>query len=296
MRFLIVANPAAGSGAAHELSRQAERILSQRGHQVTAVRTDTAAATAEAVSAQANQPETTIVGCGGDGTIHHIVQALMTSGGRARLGIIPCGRGNDLAAALEVPRHLPGALDRIVSEQTTTMDVGKVNETYFTTVLSCGFDSEVAADVKKRRSRFGGNLPYAMSALRVVLSYRPIKVRLAGDFGEFHDEVLLAATGNTANYGGGLRIAPGASPYDGMLDLCVIRAVNRLTTCRLLLTAFWGGHAKHKAVEIHKTRRFTIDSREALVLHADGELVARTPAEVLVLPSALRVAGSILGA
>ena len=91
MRFLIVANPAAGSGAAHELSRQAERILSQRGHQVTAVRTDNAAATAEAVSAQANQPETTIVGCGGDGTIHHIVQALMTSGGRARLGIIPCG-------------------------------------------------------------------------------------------------------------------------------------------------------------------------------------------------------------
>jgi YegS/Rv2252/BmrU family lipid kinase len=295
MRFLIVANPVAGSGAAHELSRQVKRFLSQRGHEVTAVPTDNAAMTAEAVSERADQPDTTIVGCGGDGTLHHIVQALMKHGGRARLGIVPCGRGNDLAVALGVPRDLPAALDRIVSEQTTSMDVGKVNETYFTTILSCGFDSAVAADVKKRRSLLGGNLPYATSSLRLLFSYRPVRVRLAGDFGEFDDEVLLAATGNTENYGGGLRIAPGASPHDGVLDLCVIRAVSRLTTCRLLLAAFRGGHVKHKAVAIHKTRRFTIDSREAIALHADGELVAHTPAEVQVLPSALRVAGGIPG-
>ena len=101
--------------------------------------------------------------------------------------------------------------------------------------------------------------------------------------------VFLASSANTSSYGGAIRIAPGASPTDGMLDLCIIDAVSRLRSLTLLPAVLLGRHACCPEVQFIQTKRLTIEADQPLELWADGERIARTPVTIEVVPGAVRV-------
>ena len=114
-------------------------------------------------------------------------------------------------------------------------------------------------------------------------------VRLVGDFGVFEGPVLLAASGNTRSYGGGMHITPQAVWDDGLLDICIVRPISRLTVLRLFLRVFSGSHVRYSPVRIERTRSLSIESEAPLWIYADGEPICQTPATIEVVPGALRV-------
>jgi diacylglycerol kinase (ATP) len=115
------------------------------------------------------------------------------------------------------------------------------------------------------------------------------RLSLSGDFGVREGRYLLAAAANTSRYGGGIRIAPDASPEDGLLDCCLIHDLPRLRALRLLPTTYSGGHLRYPEVEVVRTRRLEIEADGPLTVVADGEIVGQGRAVVEVLPGALRV-------
>ena len=93
-----------------------------------------------------------------------------------------------------------------------------------------------------------------------------------------------------------MRIAPGASLEDGLLDLVIVRRVSRARLLSLFPRVYMGRHVGHPAVTLVKTpwARISLDRR--MEMYGDGEAmpwVGEEPLEVRVQPGALKVvAGS----
>ena len=103
----------------------------------------------------------------GDGLVGAIGGAM--AGSETPLGIIPGGRGNDLARVLGIPDDPEEAVDVLLGGETRRIDVGEVNGKRFLGIVSVGFDSE-ANRVANETHFLRGNLVYAFAALRTLIA------------------------------------------------------------------------------------------------------------------------------
>jgi len=286
-RVTLVVNPVAGRGRALRLGRQLETELLSCGIAVVRrVTTRPGEATVLAQEALAEGVDA-VVACGGDGTVHEVVQALAGTSGR--LAVAPGGRADDLARALQIPTN-PARLARVIrTGYTRRIDVGSAGPRRFASIATLGFDSAVSARAERGVRLLRGRAAYLAAVLLTLRNFRPPEVEIQGACRTFCGRILLAATANTPMYGGGLQIAPGARPDDGLFRVCLIHAVDRLTVLRLLPHVVTGRHTRHPAVQIWDTPFLEVRSRLPCVLYADGEPLGTTPIRLEVLPLALRL-------
>lgn len=317
--FVIIANPISGKGNAKNVAKQGYTALTESGKQgqlmLTSVPGDARRFAEEAVS----DGTRFIIACGGDGTLHEVVNGIATVPD-VTLGVLPCGRGNDFAAAIGVPLKPEAAIATLLSGTPICVDLGRcyqnsrqpsvvshqqegiaspenlltdsrqpMADCYFTTIATCGYDTEVSRRASKGTPLFAGTASYAYAAVETLFYYEPPFVRLEGDFGTHEGLLLLAATGITNRYGGGFQIVPDARIDDGLFDVCIIRPVSSLTVLRLLVTLFWGGHVGHPAVSMHQTRTLKIETDTPMLLYADGEPMCETPATIEIIKHGLVV-------
>ena len=292
--FILIANPISGKGHAKSIAEQAYTTLTESGAHgqltFTSASGDAKRFAQEAVSDGVRS----VIACGGDGTLHEVVNGIATVPD-VTLGVLPCGRGNDFAAAIGVPLKPEAAIATLLSGTPIRVDLGccyqnkgKIKN-YFITIATCGYDTEVSRRAAKGTPLFAGTASYAYAAVETLFYYDPPFVRLEGDFGVHEGPLLLAATGITNRYGGGFQIVPKARIDDGLFDVCIIRPVSSLTVLRLLVTLFWGGHVSHPAVSMHQTRTLTIETDTPMLLYADGEPMCETPATIEIIKHGLAV-------
>ncbi|MCY3871329.1 MAG: diacylglycerol kinase family lipid kinase [Gemmatimonadetes bacterium] len=285
--WTIIANPVSGRGRARRTGERVADLLHERGVYVDLMMSgapgDCERLAREALARGVRQ----VAACGGDGTVHEVVNGLANSD--AILGVVPCGRGNDLARALGLSSDVEDVVNTLVHGVDRAIDLGKVGDRFFVTVASLGFDTAVAQRARSRPSRLGGTASYCLAVLRTLSGYRSPFVRLRGDFGVFEGRILLAATANAPFYGSGIKIAPDAIVDDGALDVCIVADVSRWTVLRMFLRAYSGAHVGHSAVRVVQTRTLQIESDDPLWIFADGEPMCEVPAKIEVVPGALKV-------
>ncbi len=283
----LIVNPAAGCGRGLRLAERLQPALTARG--VTVVRRLTAGpgdATAFAAAALAEGVDA-VVACGGDGTVNEVVQAL--AGTPGRLAVAAGGRGNDLARALGVPRDAAGWAQMVVAGHTRRLDVGAAGSRRFATVATLGFDAAVSARAARGVWMLQGKAAYVAATVLTLTKFHPPVVEIRGSGRSFHGPILLVATANTCMYGGGMQIAPGALPDDGLFRVCLIRDVPRYAVLGLLPQVISGRHTRHPAVQLWDTPFLEVRAEPACVLYADGEPIGQTPIRLDILPRALRV-------
>ena len=286
--FLIIANPISGKGKSKEIAENALKRLTANGRKgrlaLTTRRGDAHRQAQEAIQNGCRW----LIACGGDGTIHEIVNAIAAKPNIV-LGLIPCGRGNDFARALKIPNNPEQAVQVLLNGKPFEIDVGRIGDVYFDTIVTCGYDAEVSRRASEANTPFSGTATYVYTAITTLFSYNTPAARLEGDFGVYEGDILLAASGITPHYGGGFKIVPDAVLNDGLLDVCIIEPVSRPTVLRMLVKLFWGGHTSHPAVSIQRTKSLTIKTEPPTLLYADGEKVGYTPATVELVERGLTV-------
>ncbi len=292
----LLTNPAAGRGrglraAAVALARLREAGLSVRtltGRDAGEALDLARAAVADGVDA--------LVAVGGDGVVHLAVQALMQADPEARvLGVIAAGAGNDVARSLDLCRGDPArAAEAVVGRRTRRIDLARVtgpgtSSTYVVTVLAAGFDAVVNERANAMR-RPRGRMRYPLATLAELRVLRPRPYTLTLDGRVRRVEAVLVAVGNGPSFGGGLRIAHGASLDDGLLDVVVVKAVGRLDLLRTYPRLRHGGHTAHPQYERHRVRSATVAlSGTGVVAYADGERIGPLPLDVEAVPGAVEV-------
>ena len=141
-----------------------------------------------------------------------------------------------------------------------------------------------------------GHGGYVLSLAPAVFTFAPLPVKIstpaddnAGWTIRSDRPTVLAAFANAPLYGGGMKIAPRAEMDDGLLDVCVVGAVDRFRLLRLFPTVYSGNHLNVPEVEYFQVPRVRVETEHPLDVYADGEFVCRTPVEVGVERAALKV-------
>ncbi len=291
----LLVNPAAGGGRAARLAPQAEREL--RGHGLGVRRVDTRDLqhARELAVAGARAGETVVV-LSGDGTIGVVAEALRAVPG-AVLGVLPGGRGNDLARALGVSQELEQACATIAGGVVRAMDLGEVLDgtgqapPAFVGIASAGFDSD-ANRIANEAPSWLGNLVYAYGALRALIAWRPARFEIEldppGERHSFHAYTVGAC--NSRSYGGGMRAAPDALLDDGLLDVIVLERVSKLSfLTKILPRVFKGTHVQEPCVHVFRAREVAIAADRPFTMYADGDPIGELPLRVRAVPGAVHV-------
>jgi YegS/Rv2252/BmrU family lipid kinase len=223
----------------------------------------------------------------GDGLVGQIGGAL--AGTKATLGIIPGGRGNDLARVLGIPSDPAGAVALLAASETRRIDVGEANGRRFLGVASCGFDSDANRIANEARI-VKGNLVYFYAAIRALIAWRPASFTLILDGGDpISYRGYSVAAANSRAFGGGMFIAPHAELDDGMLEVVTVSDVSKLRYARGLPKAFKGTHVENEEVTERRASTVEIRADRDFAVYADGEHLTDLPASLRVLPQALEV-------
>jgi diacylglycerol kinase (ATP) len=224
--------------------------------------------------------------------------------------VVPAGSGNDFARALHL-RSVAASLCawqqfEAGSLEPRAIDLGLITPAnapekhhYFCCVAGCGLDSAVArlANEMPRWLRARGG--YAMGLVPTILQFAPFPLRITMQNGgaSQSSEALttLATFANTQFYGGGMQIAPRAEMDDGMLDVCLIREVNKWKMLSLFPTVYFGRHLNLRESAYSKAESVRLETETPCDIYADGEYVCATPAEIRVVPRALQVIAPMEG-
>ncbi len=222
----------------------------------------------------------------GDGLIGQVGGVL--AGGDTPMGVIPGGRGNDLARVLDIPTDIRGAVDLLATGATRAIDVGEVNGRRFLGIASCGFDSD-ANRIANQARLVKGHLVYLYAALRTLAAWRPARFELTLDGNPLQFTGYSAAAANSKAYGGGMFLAPDAELDDGKLDVVYVTDVGKLRYLANLPTVFKGRHIQKEEVHVERAAEVRINADRPFAVYADGDHLADLPATVRVLPRALNV-------
>ncbi len=290
----LIVNPSAGGGRSARLAPAMEATL--REHGLTVRRADTRDVEhARSLAREAAAGGETVVALSGDGLVGAIADELRSVPG-ARLGVLPGGRGNDLARVLDIPADAAAACTTVAEGTPRALDLGVVQELEgarparaFVGIASAGFDSEANRIANEAPAWLGG-LVYAYGALRALLSWRPAHFELELDDGRRHTaRGYSVAVANSRAYGGGMFLAPEAMLDDGMLDVVVTERTGKLRFVANLPRVFKGTHVELPAVRVFRTAAVTVSSDRPFVMYADGEEIGELPVRVSALGGAVQV-------
>src|SRR5215469_10282666 len=247
---------------------------------------------------------------GGDGTVHRHLRALVQL--QLPALVVPAGSGNDFARALGLLREDDSlaAWKKFMagSSRVCAVDLGmitpvvpaaqtKADPAYFSCAAGVGLDGEIARRANELPRWLRGHGGYALSLPGALLGFRPFVLKLKTESDESptpavarpDPRVVAAVFANTPVYGGGMRIAPKARMDDGLLDVCLIRNISKLKLLSVFPTVYFGRHLGIREVDYFSATRAYVETDGPLDVYADGEHVGRTPVEIGVAPSALRV-------
>jgi YegS/Rv2252/BmrU family lipid kinase len=226
---------------------------------------------------------------GGDGTINEVACALAFTG--VPLGIVPSGSGNGLARELGVDMRPDRAIADALAATPRPMDMGEVAGRRFVNIAGIGFDAFVASKFNDPRNRRRGFANYAGIAVRALGTYRPATYTITTGGQQVSARALLISIANSAQFGNGARIAPGALVDDGQLELVIVEEHSRWRTLWQAPRLFNGTVARVPGYSIRRIERVRIQCDEPMIFHVDGEPVeGGTEIAAQVHPGALRIA------
>lgn len=253
-------------------------------------------ATALARVAAARYP--LIVAAGGDGTVNEVANGLLEAGAQGILGILPLGTGNDIARQLGIP-SVQTALATLEQGTVRRLDaievrLGAGSETshrFALQFVAVGLIAQVLAATSPGVKRWGGRrLSYAVGLLRTLRHPRAGRMTVRTEGFTSDASFLHVCAANCAEAGGGLvRLAPGARPDDGWLDVCTVGALGRWAVLGQLPRLASGGYLGHpKATQTRATWLEVVGDPPTDVA-LDGELAGPTPVRLTLRPRALAV-------
>lgn len=292
----LLTNPVAGSGRGRRAGAAARDELGRLGVDVVDVGCPTPQAALRRTREVAADVDAVVV-VGGDGSVHLAAQAC--AGTRVPLGVVPAGSGNDIARTCGLVRGDPR---EAVRRAVAALSVGRARPLDLLRVhgedgapphwAAGAFSGGLDALVNERANtwrRLPGGSRYLLAVVRELPALRPISYDLVVDGVAEHRRALLVTVANGAFFGGGMRIAPGASVDDGLLDLVVVDPLPPREFARVLPSVFSGGHVRHPAVSVRRVRAVRVAADRDVLAHADGESVGPLPRAVEVAAGALRL-------
>src|SRR4051794_31290284 len=281
----LLVNPSSAGGRALKLLPRVEAALDARRAVFRVERTRSLEHGVQMALRAVELGEVPVV-VSGDGLMGAVGGAL--AGSEIPVGLIPGGRGNDLARALGIPDDPEAAVDVILAGHSRRIDVGEANGKRFLGIVSVGFDSECNR-LANETHFIRGNLVYAYSMIRTLIGWRSARFTVVAGGERKRLEGYFVDVANNSVYGGGMYIAPEAEIDDGLFDVVAITEVGKLRFLRGLREVLKGAHIDKEEVTSFRASRLELDASRPFPVYADGDHLTDLPVSLRILPSSLSI-------
>jgi YegS/Rv2252/BmrU family lipid kinase len=255
-----------------------------------------------------------ILACGGDGTVHDVLQGIV--GSEAALGIIPLGTANALAHDLKLPRDPAAATLATVSAQARRVTVGQVNylafdgknmTRYFIVAAGIGVDAHLFYQLNVGLKQRLGMFSYYAKATHLWLTHplkRFITEYLESGATEPKRAIVSELLAVRIRYFGGVlqELAPGASLDRKDVRLVLFRTTSRLSYLLYIIRGLLGERFPVPGVDLVNGERVSCHylststpkngsprANPRIYVEVDGELVGTLPAEITLAPETVNL-------
>lgn len=266
-KLLLIVNPVSGTTSKRGMAERITRRLTEVGYEVDTRMTTCRGDATRLARMAVDGGYYGALACGGDGTVNETARALCDT--PVALGIVPTGSGNGLARHIEIPVDVDGSLDIIAADHVADCDYGTVDGRPFFCTFGVGFDAAVSERFARQHHR--GLMTYLQSAFTEFMHYHSERYVIDIDGREFTRDAFLVVCCNASQYGNNAFIAPDASIRDGVLDITIVRAGNRLQQAMLGFDMMAGFIGKNTLVETVRARHAVIRRSAPGPAHIDGE-------------------------
>jgi diacylglycerol kinase (ATP) len=304
-RVALIYNPASGQYSAKRAAaiQDALDVMRSAGVETEEFETDSVgggtACAQKAIEASCDA----VVACGGDGTVHEVVQNLV--GTNVALGVIPLGTANALASDLGLLGSPVKVARALMNSKPVRVPVGRIyfrdsagneDSRYFIVAAGVGADALLMARMDAGLKRRLGYVLYLMEAFRIWAT-DPFPLFQAAFTRNGHDTARVAEISQllavrVRSFGGVLReLAPGATLHSGNLNLLAFKTRNRLRYLSFLLAVVAGRHTFLRDIELWNATSVECQARNGstsqIFVEADGEVLGSLPVRLEVVPDAL---------
>lgn len=306
MEMRLIVNPHAGGGAARSKTAQLVGLFQRAGLRCSVAETEGPGHGTELARKARIDGVSRIIAVGGDGTLNEIVQAYVDESGAPAAGpelaLVPAGTGGDFCRTFRLDPDPERAVARILSAEPRPLDLGLVTlldhggrpvTRVFANVGSFGISGAVARMTNDGGKWLGGRLAFYSATTRATFGYRnaPVSVWLDGE-AFYRGKVYLVAAANAGYFGGGMNIAPGADPGDGLLNCVLVGDVGKLEAVVNTPLIYKGEHLKLDRVKTRTFKHLRAEpwlTDDDVFVELDGETPGKLPLDIRVLPGAVRL-------
>ena len=235
-----------------------------------------------------------IISVGGDGTLHHVINGVMTQTyiktNKVKIGIIPLGTGNDWIKTYNIPNSIEKSIAIIKKNTTILQDIGCITllngkKEYFNNLAGIGYDGYVVKNLKYLKKV--GSIAFLLSGLYSLLSYRKKKYTITIGDETLKEECLMIIFGICKYSGGGLKVTKYPNPTDGLLDITIVKKFSFFNLLFNLPKLYNGNIVHHKKVDNYKVKELNIINDNSII-EADGEVVGNGSLDVTILQNAVQ--------
>ena len=128
---------------------------------------------------------------GGDGSVSEAIAGLAEKKDKPKFGFLPLGTVNDLARALGIDLDPLKAIEELDLTKTLSLDVAKVNDRYFSNILTAGSIPKAVKDTSiEEKSKFG-KIAYVINGFKALQDSEPLKYEVNLDGVSFKIQTSL---------------------------------------------------------------------------------------------------------
>ncbi len=301
-KALLLYNPLSGSRLERR-RKEIDRIVSllrESGVDVACFPTASAVDTSEQARQAVAAGFDIVFACGGDGTIHDVLQGLV--GSQVALGVIPMGTANALAHDLGLPLAPVTAARAALSATRVRVAVGKVEcrgingvpvSSFFLVALGIGVDAHLFYALSPGMKSRLGMASYYLKAIHLWLTHKMVDFTVTYSHLQSRPatvDVSQLLGVRIRNFGGIVgQLARGASLETSHLRLVLFRTRSRLRYLRFMTGCLLRTDWKVPGIELADATDLECRAPEAtrIFVEADGELLGTLPAKVTMVPDAI---------
>jgi YegS/Rv2252/BmrU family lipid kinase len=310
MTAFVVVNPHSGNGRTGRNWKAIEHALNSVYPAMSVGFTSKQGEATALVRFALREGHQEIVAVGGDGTINEAVNGMFDASGttpqQSVFAFVTSGTGGDFRKTFGIEAGPDVAIERLKRSRVRQIDAGRVScltsagaptSRYFINIASFGLSGMIVDSVNRARiaKLFGGSFAFAFHSTLAMLRHRTRTVRLIIDGVE--DEIASISTVAVANgqyFGGGMKVAPGAVPDDGLFDVVIMGGAPKGQSLADLKLIYTGEHITKPYVRVVRGQHVVVapvaETRgRPVLIETDGEAAGRLPATFEILPHALNL-------
>ena len=261
MNSLLIYNPIAGVD--RNRNSQIGKIIRSLGRscgELTIYQTRYKGDAAQYISTKDLSGFDKIICCGGDGTLHEVVNALMRKDIKIPLGYIPQGTTNDYAKNLGISKK--NALDCINKGKTISIDVGLFNDEYFNYVAAFGAFTAVSFATPQKFKNVLGYCAYLLEGIKSLSNIVPQHITCQVEGRTIEDDFVIGMVTNALSVGGFSGLKQQSTRLDdGLMEYLFIKMPQNVTDLQPIITLLTNGKVDDRYMCVGKAQKLCIQSK-----------------------------------